>query len=208
MFVLHRPSRDAIDRFIDGSKRLPLSYSPVGLANGCGAARAARIQDQIQDPILDRSRIDEAIAAIGRGRDDFERARSALAAWKQFDIGWVGLFPHGASVDVGTDVAVLIRHFGFWSLNGCRVVYLVSAEADARFGVAYGTLTNHAEAGEELFEVFLDPQTGDVMYHIRAISRPRAALARLGHPLARLLQARFRADSAAAMRRAMRGSAG
>ena len=33
----------------------------------------------------------------------------------------------------------------------------------ARFGFAYGTLTNHAESGEELFEVFLDPATGDVI---------------------------------------------
>jgi uncharacterized protein (UPF0548 family) len=190
MFFIHRPSRDVVDRFIDDSKTLPLSYSPVGIANGCGAGRG----------------IDDMTAAIGRGREGFARARAALVAWKQFDIGWVELFPHGASLDVGTCVAVLIRHFGFWSLNGCRVVYGVGAEADARFGVAYGTLTNHAEAGEELFEVFLDPRTGDVMYHIRAISWPQAMLTRVGLPIARLLQARFRADSAAAMQRAARGS--
>ena len=37
-----------------------------------------------------------------------------------------------------------------------------------RFGFAYGTLTNHAESGEELFEVFLDPQRADVIYRILA----------------------------------------
>jgi uncharacterized protein (UPF0548 family) len=53
---------------------------------------------------------------------------------------------------------VLIRHLGFWSLNGCRVLYNVggpSAEA-RRFGFSYGTLSTRAEGGEELFEVFVE----------------------------------------------------
>ena len=37
-----------------------------------------------------------------------------------------------------------------------------------------GTLGNHAEAGEELFEVALDEKTGDVTYRIRAMSWPHA----------------------------------
>jgi uncharacterized protein (UPF0548 family) len=108
-------------------------------------------------------------------------------------------------VTVGTVVAVLIRHLGFWSLNGCRVLYHVdSAEGAARFGFAYGTLTNHAEGGEELFEVFVDPETDEVMYRIRATSWPRATLARVGYLIVRLLQARFRRHSAAAMKLALR----
>src|SRR6188768_3076153 len=43
---------------------------------------------------------------------------------------------------------------GFWSLNGCRVLYHLDG-GDTRFGFAYGTLTNHAEAGEELFALEL-----------------------------------------------------
>ena len=141
---------------------------------------------------------------IGRGNDDFERARAALTAWKQFDMGWVETFPKNAPVEAGTVVAVLIRHFGFWSLNGCRVVYGVgSAHANSQFGFAYGTLTNHAESGEELFEVFIDSQSGDVMYRIRAMSWPLATLARIAQPIVRALQARFRRDSIAAMKRAM-----
>jgi uncharacterized protein (UPF0548 family) len=106
---------------------------------------------------------------------------------------------------VGTVVAVLIRHVGLWSLNGCRVVYdLGESDREIRFGFAYGTLTNHAEAGEELFEVRLDLQTGDVIYRIRAVSWPRAPLARLGRPIVRRLQARFRRDSVEAMKRATR----
>jgi uncharacterized protein (UPF0548 family) len=152
-----------------------------------------------------RQDVDEATVVIGHGGPDFERARRALMAWTQFDIGWVETFPRHAPVAVGTVVAVLIRHLGFWSLNGCRVLYCVGDEADdARFGFAYGTLTNHAEAGEELFEVFIDPQTDAVMYRIRATSRPYAMLARVGYPIVRLLQARFRRHSAAAMKCATR----
>ena len=187
MFLARRPSQLAIDRFLNVSQELPLSYGPVGIVRGEKA----------------RHDLDEAIVAIGRGKADFERARTALIAWKQFDIGWVELFPRHAPVAVGTVVAVLIRHLGFWSLNGCRVLYHVGSPDDVRFGVAYGTLTNHAEAGEELFEVFVDPQTDEVIYRIRAASWPRAALAHVGQPIVRALQARFRRHSVAAMKRAI-----
>jgi uncharacterized protein (UPF0548 family) len=84
--------------------------------------------------------LDEEVVAVGRGKTDFEIARGGLAAWKQFDIGWVETFPRHAPVAVGTVVAVLISHLGFWSLNGCRVVYHVGGlNDDGRF---YGTLTN------------------------------------------------------------------
>ena len=186
MFLVQRPSSGTIERFVHDSQQLPLSYSPIGIASR-----------ETAEPF------DEAMVAIGRGHADFERARAALIAWKQFDVGWVETFPQHAPVAVGTVVAVLIRHLGFWSLNGCRVLYRVgSEEDDARFGFAYGTLTNHAEAGEELFEVFVDPRTSEVWYRLRASSSPRAALARVGHPIVRLLQARFRRQSAAAMKRA------
>jgi uncharacterized protein (UPF0548 family) len=185
MFFARRPSREAIDRFVRESQELPVSYGPIGIVNR-------------ETPCRD---LDEAIVTIGRGRADFDRARAALMDWKQFDIGWVETFPRHAPVEVGTLVAVLIQHLGFWSLNGCRVLYNVGG--DGRFGFAYGTLTNHAESGEELFDVFLDPESDEVRYRIRATSKPQAALARIGQPIVRALQARFRRDSAAAMKRAI-----
>jgi uncharacterized protein (UPF0548 family) len=187
MFFLRRPSRRTIERFLRQSQDLPLSYSPVGL---------------VREP-ASRSPVTEAVAVIGRGAADFARASAALRAWAQFDIGWVETFPPGAPIAVGTVVAVLIRHLGFWSLNGCRVVYLSdSAAAVPRFGFAYGTLTNHAESGEELFEVSLDARTDAVTYRIRATSRAQSRLAWLGQPIVRLLQARFRRQSTEAMARA------
>jgi len=189
MFLARRPSPERIDRFMGACEQLPLSYDPVGIVRSEPVGR----------------RFDEAVVTIGHGASDFRRAQRALRAWKQFDIGWVELFPRCASTAVGTNVAVLIRHFGFWSLNGARVVYGAGRGIeDGLFGFAYGTLGNHAEAGEELFEVVLDEKTGDVTYRIRAISWPQALLARLGQPIVRLLQARFRRDSGAAMKRALR----
>lgn len=184
MFLLRRPSARDIDRFLGVSRNLPFSYEPIGIV-GSSAPR----------------RLYTATTSLGRGPACFERARGALREWQQFNIGWIETFPPRAPLTTGTVVGVLIRHLGFWSLNGCRVAYELD-EPD-RFGFAYGTLTNHAESGEELFEVWRTPLTHEVFYGIRATSWPQAPLAWLGHPIARLLQARFRADSTTAMRRAV-----
>jgi uncharacterized protein (UPF0548 family) len=184
MFFLTRPSAGTIERFLDASRDLPISYGEAGITrSGPGP-------------------FDEADAVIGHGRADFDRARTALAEWSQFDLGWVQLFPRRAPIAVGTIVAVQIRHLGFWSLNGCRVVYHSTHDSDS-FGYAYGTLPNHAESGEEIFEVRFDPRTEDVSYRIRATSRAQALLAHLGQPIVRALQAQFRRDSIAAMKRAI-----
>src|SRR5881396_515749 len=104
MFLARRPSRQAIERFIETSRTLPLSYREVGIAEGSPPGY----------------RLGEASVGVGRGEGDFERAKAALAAWQHFDLGWVELFPRSASIEPTSVVAVLIRHLGFWSLNGCR----------------------------------------------------------------------------------------
>jgi uncharacterized protein (UPF0548 family) len=190
MFLARRPTDSEIDRFLHDSRDRRLSYAPIGIAQSRRPWR----------------NFDELAVTIGHGDADFERARAALLDWCHFDLGWVDIFPRRAPVAAGTAVAVLIRHLGFWSLNGCRVLYTIGGvDGATRFGFAYGTLTNHAESGEEIFEVLIDPRTGNVVYRIRAASRPRAMLAWLGYPIVRVLQRRFRHHSAAAMTRAMRG---
>jgi uncharacterized protein (UPF0548 family) len=189
VFLAQRPSAQVIERFLSDCDGRPLSYRPVGLARTGG----------------DGFNLDEHVAIIGAGEAAFARASKAIGDWRHFELGWVELFPAGAAIVPGTVVAVLIRHLGFWSLNGCRVVYPIGTPGGAEFGFAYGTLISHGECGEEIFQVNYDAATGDVVYRIRAVSRPRAALARLGYPLARRLQARFRRDSAAAMSRAVAG---
>jgi uncharacterized protein (UPF0548 family) len=92
MFLMRRPSIATIDRFLRDSHDLPLSYGPSG----------------ILDTDLGKGTRDHATVAIGQGAADFERARSALMAWQQFDLGWVETFPRQAPVAPGTVVAVLI----------------------------------------------------------------------------------------------------
>ena len=189
MFLLHRPSAQDVERFLAASRDLPLSYDPVGLAK---EGRAG-------------FQLDEHSTIVGSGEAAFARATTALIEWRHYELGWLELSPKRASIAPGTVVAVSVRHLGFWSLNGCRVVYSIGNPGDTTFGFAYGTLANHAEAGEEIFQVSFRPDTGDVTYLIRAASRPRLALARLGYPVVRLLQARFRRDSTRALRRAIAG---
>jgi uncharacterized protein (UPF0548 family) len=189
MFVARRPTAGEIERFLARCRDLPLSYAPVGLARSNETAAGFDV--------------DEENFLVGAGDAMFDRARRALVEWRHFDLGWTELFPGRALIEPGTAVAVLARHLGVWSLNGCRIVYEIGAAGDRDFGFAYGTLSDHAESGEEIFRVRLDPETGAVSYVIRAVSKPRATLAKLGYPFVRRLQARFRRDSAAALRRAV-----
>jgi uncharacterized protein (UPF0548 family) len=193
MFLIRRPSQQEIAKFLNQSRDLALSYEPVGIAR--------------QTPLGFNT--DLASAVIGHGRETFERAKIALGEWRHYEMGWVELFPRGAAIEPGTVVAVLVHHLGFWSLNACRVVYRVGdRHTGSSFGFAYGTLTNHAELGEEIFEVMLEPETDDVVFSIQAVSKPHAALARIGYPVARYYQGRFRRDSTSALRRAILEIAG
>jgi hypothetical protein len=84
----------------------------------------------------------------------WKRGLGAIRAWQMFSMPWVNLHWQNAPIVVGSDIAVSIHHFGFYSLNACRIVYLVDEEgAVKRFGFAYGTLAEHAESGEERFTV-------------------------------------------------------
>ncbi len=96
-----------------------------------------------------------------------------------------------------------VRHFGFWSLNACRIVYLID-EKDSpvrKFGFAYGTLTDHAECGEERFTIEWETANDTVWYDIVAFSRPRHWAAKVGYPLTRWWQKRFAQHSLRAMAR-------
>lgn len=187
MFLARRPAARDIERFLAESHGLQLTYQPIGLAKA---------------PAPGFSHDEERIV-IGAGPVAFDRARRGLARWRHFETGWTELHPDNAPLVPGTVIAVLIRHFGFWSINGGRIVYTLDSSDGTQFGFAYGTLPNHAEAGEEIFLVSIDPDGGQVEYTVRAASRPRSIVTRAGYPVARLLQARFRRDSGIALRRAV-----
>lgn len=144
---------------------------------------------------MERNRI-----RLGQGEEAFQNAKRALRSWRMFATGWTELCDPDTPIEPGATVAVVVSHYGFWSMNACRIVYVI--DEPRTFGFAYGTLIEHAEAGEERFAVEIDPRDGAVWYDIYAISRPQLA-ARLARPLARRLQKRFAEDSRQAMRRAV-----
>jgi uncharacterized protein (UPF0548 family) len=140
---------------------------------------------------------------LGHGDEIFERAKQAVRQWKMFAMPWVQLCWPDAAIEVGTTVAVLISHLGFWSLNPCRVVYVLEESgAVEKFGFAYGTLPEHGEIGEERFSVEFHARDQSVWYDLYAFSRP-GLIATLGYPFARALQRRFARDSLVTMQHAV-----
>jgi uncharacterized protein (UPF0548 family) len=189
MFRFTRPSEAAIRTFLEAQARLELSYPDVeATANQPPAGYT-----------VDRTRV-----RLGAGQAVFHAAQAALRRWEQFHLGWVELCWPQTPLEPGQVVGLLAHFFGLWSLNACRVVYAV--QEPRRFGLAYGTLPEHAESGEERFTVTWEEVDDAVYYDILAFSRPNGLLSRLGYPLARRLQRRFARDSAAAMLRAVGAS--
>lgn len=190
MFRFAEPDPDLISRFLSAQEGASFTYSEL----------EATRKSPPPGYIFDHNRIQ-----LGNGMEVMDLAVEALRSWRQFDLGWVRSLPAEAPIKTGTTVVVLVRHFGFWSLNAARIVYVLDeAGPPRRYGFAYGTLPDHAECGEEKFTIELDAD-GAVWYDIQAFSKPQHLMARLGFPLARLLQRRFARDSLAAMAAAIKG---
>jgi uncharacterized protein (UPF0548 family) len=189
LFSLTRWSDDALREHIARQAGLAFTYPAVGASAGPNPP--------------DGYTVDHNRVLLGRGAEAFARARAAVARWEMFRLGWVELLWPIAPLAVGTTVGVRVRALGCWSLNCCRIVYLVDESGDVeRFGFAYGTLPDHAESGEERFTVEWRRGDDSVWYDILAFSRPRHLLAKVGYPFSRGLQKRFAADSLRAMVRA------
>jgi len=185
VFLLRKPDRATLERLLTKHRADPFSHSAAGATQG-GPPKGYRV---------DHNRI-----LIGHGLKQFKAAKEAIDEWKMFDLGWIDLFPKRPSVQVGTAVAVVVRHLGFWSVNISRIVYVVNEAS--RYGFAYGTSPCHSEEGEERFLIEHDPTTTEVWYDLYAFSRPKHPLARIGFPIARHLQKRFARESLAVMKRA------
>jgi uncharacterized protein (UPF0548 family) len=176
------PTAEQLHALIEKNKHAPFSYAAVGATR--------------DGPLPPGYHVDRNRVRLGAGQDVFEKAKRGLSSWAMFDLGWVSTFPHHVDVQPGSVVAVVVSHFGFWSVNLSRIVFV---EDPSSF--AYGTLAEHAESGEEKFSVIWNASDDSVWYDIVAFSKPNHALAKIGYPLARLLQKRFARDSVAAMKR-------
>ena len=186
MFRLTKPNAAEIEAFLRERESDRYSYPEVGATRESPPAGYD----------VDHNRM-----LIGRGSDDFERAKTAIRQWKMFDVPGLMLIRSDTPIEPGRNVALLAHHLGFYSLSSCRIVYVID-EKD-RFGFAYGTLTEHVEIGEERFTVEFHSDTGEVWYDILAFSRPGHVLVKLGYFYGRHLQKQFAMGSKAAMVRAV-----
>jgi uncharacterized protein (UPF0548 family) len=191
VFLKAKPSDAAIRHFVARQVESRFSYVEVGSSSRASAPPGY---------VADHTRI-----LLGHGEYFWQQAVKAIHTWQMFNLEWVRLCWSDVPIEEGANVAVLIRHFGFWSLNAARIVYAINENDGVmrRHGFAYGTLLDHEESGEERFSVEWHHQDDCVWYDLFAFSRPRAMLAKLGYPLARWLQWRFRKDSMAAMAKAV-----
>ncbi|WP_258723648.1 DUF1990 family protein [Cellulomonas sp. NS3] len=124
-------------------------------------------------------------AVLGTGRALFERSSAAVTRWELHRRAGVSPAPGTPPAATGLDVDLRATLGPVVVRVPCRVVALVD-DPDRR-GFAYGTLTGHAECGEEAFVVSIDAQDV-VRLEIAAFSRPGRWYSRLGAPLARAAQ--------------------
>lgn len=184
MFTIAKPSEAYIRSFVEHSMDEPFSYEAVG---------ATRSEETPPGFVQDHNRI-----RLGTGTGIFDSAKRSLSSWKMFAIPWVALCWPSVSIAAGQTVAVVIRHFGFYSINAARIVYVI--DEPHRFGFASGTLPEHGETGEERFMVTMDERTEEVTYDLFAFSRPNHLAAKIGYPIVRSLQRQFASASLQAMK--------
>ena len=182
MITLFKPTEVQSKAFWGQQQQLPFSYSHVG---------QTRMEQEFSGFDHDYHSV-----KIGFGDADWERACVAIRAWKMFPGTWAAIWPEDTPIQVGETVLMHAKVCGLWWANSCRIVYVV--DTPTQFGFAYGTLPGHVECGEERFlvEKMAD---GTILYTVKAFSKPRFWIARLGYPIARFYQRKFIAHSQAAM---------
>ncbi len=143
--------------------------------------------------------------SLGYGDSVYQQGIEALRNWQMYSNGWTFLSGPWPALVSGARFVTQVRHFGFWSANCCRIIYLLEEnnEQTRRFGFAIGTLHEHAECGEERFIIEQDNASQEVFFDVRVFSRPSHWMAWFGLLLTRMLQRRFGRDAQIAMRTAI-----
>ena len=168
MFSLIKPTPERVHEFLVCQRTGRFSYAHVGESRGTPPAGY----------VQDHNRV-----CLGAGRSTFDRAVAALGNWEMFPPRWTETHASTATIEVGTEVAVLARRYGVWALNACRVVYCIDEDGPiTRVGFAYGTLCDHVESGEERFSVEWHRADDSVWYDLFAFSQPNGLLPRLVYP--------------------------
>ena len=190
MFLISKPNKQLIGQVIESQSRLEFTYSAIG---------ATKDGQHPNGFNVDHNRI-----RLGSGPATFDAAKLALRNWQHYRFDWIELHRPNDAPAQNQNVGVLARALGLWVLNACRIVYVVDEEQPIRrFAFAYGTLPEHAECGEERFQVEWHSTDDSVWYDILAFSRPHQLFARLGYPYVRHKQKQFARESMQAMKAAV-----
>jgi len=188
MFLLHKPSASALDNILQKQAMLGPTYHEIGLTRNGNYPASGYHVHQVE-------------RCLGRGVETFAQAASAVRDWKNFSMGWITLHPAVPAIVENADLIVCAHHAMIWSINACRIIYVIDEHdrESKRFGFGYGTLPVHSEQGEERFLLRWDAKSDQVIYEITAFSRPNSLLVRLGWPVAVLIQNQFRLESITAL---------
>ncbi|HEX7772542.1 MAG TPA: DUF1990 family protein, partial [Pyrinomonadaceae bacterium] len=87
MFRISEPSEQDAVEFVSSQRNLSFTYAEVGATNATPPASGY---------IVDHNRV-----RLGDGEAIYQRAVAALKYWRQFDLGWVSIAPHGVVIEVG-----------------------------------------------------------------------------------------------------------
>ncbi len=192
MFSLRWPTDERVRRVLRAVAEAAFTHPHAGVTRG----------DLFEAPAgyaLDRYGVE-----LGRGDRVFEAARNALRGFENYPGSFTRVVRLDDSFEAGTVFGTVASHFGFASVNPCRIACVIDEPEAGRFGFCLGTLPGHGASGEERFLVSMEPEGGLVRYEVQAISKPAVWLARLGRPAMRRVQARFRSGSCEAMQRLAR----
>ena len=178
LLSLNKPSPERLQQIVASQAGAALTYDDVGSTRG--------------DLPLGWS-VDDQRVVLGHGEESFRRAVSAMCRWTQFDLGWVRPLRADVPIREGELFTFVARTLGVWSVNICRIVYVIDEDdaQGARFGFAYGTVGAHSVRGEESFLVRWDKASDEVAFGIRKFSKPASALLRFLGPITRWVQRRF-----------------
>ncbi|CAM5286875.1 DUF1990 domain-containing protein [Streptomyces tanashiensis] len=122
---------------------------------------------------------------VGRGRAAFETAGAAVTTWRMHRASGARVHSDAERAWPGVRLEVALGAGPLRLGVPCAVIW--TAYEKDRVGFAYGTLSGHAECGEESFVVELEPD-GTVRFTVTAFSRPAAWYTRLAGPLVPRLQ--------------------
>jgi uncharacterized protein (UPF0548 family) len=189
VFSFRKPSDDEIRATLDAQHEAPFTYAEVGAIEGEVPAGYLRNHVRVR---------------LGAGERTYEAAVSALRQWRQFEVGWVELCWPTTTPAAGALVGVMAHVWGVWALSVSRIVTVINETGPQwRYAVIYGTLPQHAETGEERFQIEWDRSDDSVWYEVQAFYRPHHPLVRWTWPLVGHVPRKFVRESAAAIQRAI-----